>query len=413
MTNHGYHLPEGGDEDWHIPLNENFQKLDRDVELRGQESELSSKNPTEGAKYLAVDTGVVYLGTGSEWQSIGSIAISTDEQRTAADGYVVPLGGDADGTPIDPESTQTPVQDALDAIGKDNPGTVLLPPGVVQEHSPLVRGQRKTIAGFGSMASTLSFPGEINGIEQDHDGDWGYATLRDLNLDGDGASGRALHFRDYFPAQGLDMDRIYISGWHSADPIIHFESSHTFDFHWSKVMVNGYGVPFKVDHAGTHGRIDHMLLVTYSDHPAFQVTGTYPEWSIGGIQCTNGGDSTSVYDFDIGNTGSLTIDQLKFEPMVDQRTPDAVVRKGPGSGYLSIDSIQTAAGNASVNHMFRDVGSGNWRIGAAKGAFDGAELSGSKIKVDRSPDNQAVYDGFASDVDGPGVSCLADLTITQ
>jgi len=38
-TSHRYSTPSEGTADWHIPLNQNFEQLDLDVEIRGLESE--------------------------------------------------------------------------------------------------------------------------------------------------------------------------------------------------------------------------------------------------------------------------------------------------------------------------------------------------------------------------------------
>ncbi|MCL9818284.1 hypothetical protein [Natronocalculus amylovorans] len=68
-----YNIPESGTSDWHIPLNENFENLERDVEIRDTESNLDEYEPKDGAKYLAVDTGKVYLGNGENWNTLGTI----------------------------------------------------------------------------------------------------------------------------------------------------------------------------------------------------------------------------------------------------------------------------------------------------------------------------------------------------
>ena len=65
--NHGYNVPDQGDEDWHQPLNENFEAYDTDIEIRDQEATLGNYTPTDGAKFLATDTGVVYVGDGGSW----------------------------------------------------------------------------------------------------------------------------------------------------------------------------------------------------------------------------------------------------------------------------------------------------------------------------------------------------------
>lgn len=72
-TNHNYNQPPKGAEDWHIPLNENFAKLDVDVEVRDTNANRTDYDPTDGAKYLATDTGDVYLGDGSAWLNIGNV----------------------------------------------------------------------------------------------------------------------------------------------------------------------------------------------------------------------------------------------------------------------------------------------------------------------------------------------------
>jgi len=79
-----YTTPEKGTEDWHQPLNENFEALDTDVEIRDTDDNRSDHEPTDGAKYLAVDTGNIYLGDGSEWERIGTI--STDGENGGAGG---------------------------------------------------------------------------------------------------------------------------------------------------------------------------------------------------------------------------------------------------------------------------------------------------------------------------------------
>jgi len=68
--NHGYNVPDPGASDWHEPLNENFEQYDTDVEIRGPDGERGDYDPKAGAKYLATDTGAVYLGDGSTWNAL-------------------------------------------------------------------------------------------------------------------------------------------------------------------------------------------------------------------------------------------------------------------------------------------------------------------------------------------------------
>jgi len=73
MTNHRYDRPSEGSIDWHIPLNENFKQLDRDVEVRDLEANRSDYQPAMGAKFLATDSGATYTGDGSNWNLVGYV----------------------------------------------------------------------------------------------------------------------------------------------------------------------------------------------------------------------------------------------------------------------------------------------------------------------------------------------------
>lgn len=63
-----YTTPAKGSSDWDVPLNENFNVLDIDVEHRGSgDPDTAGHTPADGAKYLNVDTGEIYLADGSRW----------------------------------------------------------------------------------------------------------------------------------------------------------------------------------------------------------------------------------------------------------------------------------------------------------------------------------------------------------
>jgi len=70
MTNR-YTTPNEGTLDWHVPLNENFERLDRDVEIRDEESNIDQYEPAAGAKFFATDSGAIYSGDGSDWTLVG------------------------------------------------------------------------------------------------------------------------------------------------------------------------------------------------------------------------------------------------------------------------------------------------------------------------------------------------------
>lgn len=80
--NHDYKTPAKGTTDWHTPLNENFQALDNQVEIRDVESNLSSYEPKATAKYFATDTSTVFVGDGQQWNRVGNV------RRLPGDVYV-------------------------------------------------------------------------------------------------------------------------------------------------------------------------------------------------------------------------------------------------------------------------------------------------------------------------------------
>jgi len=84
-----YATPEKGSTDWHQPLNSNFKKLERHVEVRDQESQLDTYEPRSGAKFVAIDTGNIYLADGEEW-SLAPIQSHDHDQLAVEDSFVLP-----------------------------------------------------------------------------------------------------------------------------------------------------------------------------------------------------------------------------------------------------------------------------------------------------------------------------------
>lgn len=70
--NHDLNTPAKGATDWHVPLNDNFERLDTDVEVRDRESNRGSYTPKAGAKFFATDTGAAFIGDGSNWNRLAT-----------------------------------------------------------------------------------------------------------------------------------------------------------------------------------------------------------------------------------------------------------------------------------------------------------------------------------------------------
>jgi hypothetical protein len=70
--NHSYNTPEKGTQDWHVPLNENFERLDADVILKGT---LSNRPPDPPEDTWFLDTGrrVIYHYDGDDWNTVAGV----------------------------------------------------------------------------------------------------------------------------------------------------------------------------------------------------------------------------------------------------------------------------------------------------------------------------------------------------
>lgn len=91
--NHQYNVPDAGTQNWHEPLNDNFEELDVDVELRdaGEPGE-NDYETNAGAKYLDTETGKVYIATDEEW------VLTAIQPRVDEDSGAFKIDGDIEAT---------------------------------------------------------------------------------------------------------------------------------------------------------------------------------------------------------------------------------------------------------------------------------------------------------------------------
>jgi hypothetical protein len=107
--NHSYNVPESGRQNWHEPLNQNFQAFEVDIELRDAGGPTEGGNdydPVDGAKYLDTTTGDVYLGDGSAWSqefSFGGGGGGGIESLTGGEGVDPTDIGDGDTLSVAPD----------------------------------------------------------------------------------------------------------------------------------------------------------------------------------------------------------------------------------------------------------------------------------------------------------------------
>ena len=157
MTNHDYNRPSAGTTDWHRPLNDNFAALDTDVEIRDAEDARGDYDPKDGSKFLATDTGAVYLGDGDQWNYLGDIV----PEQTGGGGAANLPGVDIrefGADPTDPSHDDAPAyNEAVQRVAELGGGVIVLPNGDITfdsglSHDPLVNGDggnENGVAGFG------------------------------------------------------------------------------------------------------------------------------------------------------------------------------------------------------------------------------------------------------------------------
>lgn len=413
--NHNYETPSKGSTDWHIPLNDNFRAIDADVEIRDVDANRGGYTPLAGAKFLATDTGDVYLGDGSGWNAIGTIQPPTasggdaTDVHASRDGLVVPVGpGLGVDDAIDPATTATPVQDAIDLIGRNEAGAVLLPPITIEETGPIIGGKDKAIRGWGMLTSEILFTSDTaDGIAQDPNtpNDWWYSSIEGVRLNGGGGgrtSGSAIHFyTDTVPV--FDLDRVDIPDWTGPDPVIWAEEpGHWFDSTWGTVKAGNAGSTgnvFQWDHGGSPNRYDHLTLNTSEngDGQAMEINGTI-QASVGSIEVVQQGSDFAAIEITsaVGPAMSLTLGTFNYESEQSINAyPDSALIHKSGPGYLKVGKIQIQSTMAEVNHGFTDRdGRGNWHVDSISTVAEAPNaFANSHLRLHQRIDGEPAYYG--------------------
>jgi len=148
--NHDYHTPDRGTAEWHVPLNENFERLDADVEIRDLRENRESYAPEDGVKFLATDTEEVFLGDGEEWVrfDVNYTSASALVWRESPDSGTIYGRHIGTGTEFSSGEDAAPVvMSLIDEIaansfevqnGNRNGGTIMISRGRYPIRSPLV-----------------------------------------------------------------------------------------------------------------------------------------------------------------------------------------------------------------------------------------------------------------------------------
>ena len=369
--------------------------------------------PLARRSYLALLLATTTAGC-SLWERDG---VPTETQATPtavdslADGHVVAVGQNLETTTIATDGTDTPVQDALDAIA-DSGGRVYLPPNRVTDSGPVRPYENTGIYGFGMNVSVLEITGAgTDGIRFDRDERTHRVQLDGFELRGPGVdtdTGVALHFLSNDRDAATDPADVYVGRLYCRE--------------WANTVYrvdDGVG-PFqcrqdflRIDDCDA-GDQDALIEWQSGYGPAnwFGTIVAYPLSSASGADSRllhQRGGGLSIQHITVGTTtgrlvdtagGRLHVGRLHYEPV----------------GQLSIPTALVAIGDDAVtriNDVIVDSGEVEYVYELTAGAGD-AVLSNStqgagvirenvvNVSNRPDPDRPSWYFGPADDVDVAG-----------
>jgi hypothetical protein len=172
-ANHSYNTPAKGTLDWHLLLNENFNRLERDVPVVDVEANRDTYVPYSGTMFFATDTGRRFVGDGDAWTELpypdsttssgGSADDSTSGTTTTANVVVSTSGGTAsaarDGSEFSSGSAENVLNDVMNDLQDGD--HVLLQSGDYLVNTPKTGNNLNDITWESSGSMTLDDQGEF------------------------------------------------------------------------------------------------------------------------------------------------------------------------------------------------------------------------------------------------------------
>lgn len=318
-------------------VNRNFDSLAVDVPDSGPIADRpDASNEFAPQRYYADNDGIEHFNTGSSWRAMGADPIPF---QMARDGAIVPIApGVGYLNAIDPETANSPVQDAINAVeavgvsadGRYGAGTVLLPPGVTETPGNLHTLAGKRIIGWGREASILRvIDSSANGFAiGGNGGNVTKAYLDGFTIDGGDraarSSGSAINAA-YEPPDGNDANMIRVGfnigqlqfqNWGGPDPVINNLGS--FSATWNYLRATDYDGKFIYTTTGFHNNIG-MISVNHGD-VATEVIHFDGNAGVCFINSINIGGSVGkalVHDGGYARYGGLHIGHINMEPDAD------------------------------------------------------------------------------------------------
>lgn len=411
--NHGYNTPAAGTTNWNVPLNANFETLDRDVEVRDADANRTNYAAKAGGKFFATDTGRVYVGDGSAWNYVGSLSsdLSGGTMAALVKGNLVVLASQlAAPETVDPSATDTPVQDALDLLAANGGGTVRLPPYAVTEAGSISVPSGASVVGFGPAVTQVTVtPADTDGFVFDDPNGVDHAKLDGFTLNGPGPgtpSGVAIHHVNG-DTQNLEIGRLIVWGWTNAVYRVDVGVG-PFQCRHHEITV------YDCDAGNEDGLFEFRSW--YGPANWFGTIAAYPIAGTSGANTTvfftRGGTQTVDYLTMGGSAGTalhqtwdaqVTVRSLHWEPTALRSTPPAVVRllgHGPGT----VGEVKQITGDASYVYelgydSYNAMRPARKSLGTYYGL--GGSLSANVVNLSspNDPSAPSFYWGDAADVD--------------
>jgi hypothetical protein len=362
-----------------------------------------------------------------------SLAVHGGEMQSALDGLVVPVYDDGGvENAIDPTSTATPMQDAVDEIAANatgGAGTVLLPPGVVQEDTTIDHETGVSFQGVGMPKRGATAGGSV--IEIQTGGADGISL-------GANSTGKARF--DGFVLRGQGDNST------GADGITCTGASNV---HIGQVMVQDFYGQAWNQTSGTlfQAQVDHLMAYDLDAGDARGVFGfgsalalnvraltAYPTATTSGansnilplgnakacFETLNlGGSAGKVLGSGTDTNQSIRLGYVNYEPSDQRSEPSELVDIEGHNTRVDTVIINGASGTGvSVQDVYWVLNSpANYRIGTVN-VTNGASISRDIVRVLNDTAAPGIHEGESTDINNASgvsplsnpINCLGDLT---
>lgn len=309
---------------------------------------------------------------------------------------------------IDPDSTKTPVQDALSEInsGSEKSGVVWLPAGEISDEGPIRDFARVSIIGTGigrglpgehSTTLTINGSGSDGFVIQDpSDATW--ANLHNFTLKAhDQSDGRAaIRFNGTYHPRSFNIGHLRFQNWtETSTGVISVESNHWWSSHWSAISfhdVRGSGI-YCADQPNQVS-IDNLYYDPRSGGGnAIEVENTSPKLLIGALNCDRYA-TRALYFHDLLDNGYVGIGTSAFEPTQKSSEVEAYYLGGTGCVWLGHARVNGTTvqrvvnlGHESGNNIIFSVDLGGL-----------AAVTNNFIEITSPPVEESWYFGSAGDI---------------